>query len=187
MFSLTRTGGAFRRMADSANPCLVVQLLLPGISVSTVRVRSSDPCGVLTQVIAGRTCTFVYRGEVLNPNQEFSSYGIANSETIVAVPESEDATDTANRRNGWLRLSWDNEDLETRIGGLTNQGTRSEAFRLRDMAVMKSEMGGGRSRRGVQSLLRPQQIISRRSAPTVFPTVPSEPCTDPLPLSGETD
>jgi hypothetical protein len=168
-------------MATLEDSCLIVQVLLPGISVSTVRVRSTDQCGVLDKVIEGRTCSFLYQGEILNPTQEFSFYDIKNSETIIAVPETNRDADN-DRRSGWMRVSWDGEDLNARIGALTSPVTRPEALRLRDLALKKGELYGGKnSGLSGRRLWSSTPVASLSRQRTIIPNPASDISTEELP------
>jgi hypothetical protein len=114
--------------------------------------------------------------------EEFSFYHIKNSETIIAVPETDNDVENNTRRNGWMRLSWDGADLNARIAALTSSSTRPEALRLRDLTLMKCELHGGKSAGLSQRQLRSSApVFPLRRHGTVIPNPASELQTDELP------
>jgi hypothetical protein len=168
-------------MSDVGNGRLVVHLVVPGVALTRAHVRSGDECGVLAGMIPGRVRSFVWQGEILNPSRQFGSYGIQNSDSIFAIHEADNEADSLARQSRWVRLSCDNEPLDSRVRFLLDSSTQVEALRLRDLAWLRREIPSGR-----RSPRSPTRVFDGRRNPhkvaeTVVPPSPAEISTARLP------
>jgi hypothetical protein len=133
-------------------------------------------------LIPGDVAAFVWRGEILSPLQQFGFYGIQNGDSIIAIQEPADSAETMLRQSQWLRLSLDHDFLEDRLRLVVNERTKSEALRLRDIALMKRELPTKRARRLIQSFLDLGSTgFQRQEFKTVIPPAASELSTAELP------
>jgi hypothetical protein len=111
----------------------------------------------------------------------FADYGVADDDTIFAIPEAENPEQTRPR---WLRLSEDQEHCERLTNTYRSGSGRREYMRLRDLAMMRTECSPRKFRRFVRVRSSGLSVSEAESGDllTVIPESPSEISTSPLPL-----
>lgn len=80
--------------------------------------------------------TFVFKGEIINPNRSFEDVGVKNGNTIIVIKHEKNKEKSIDSK--WIKLSMDTA-FDKKLQILSNKGSKGEYDRLSDIRQMKYE------------------------------------------------
>ena len=98
-----------------------------------IAVGSSDRVSNLNSLFQNEPLDYLYHGQVLSPQQSFDFYGIDNGSILTVVPASSNAT----KLGTWRAITRDSEYLGEMFYFATNDATKAEMARLRDLRMTR--------------------------------------------------
>jgi hypothetical protein len=126
---------------------------------------------------------FIYNGETLDPQCTFLSYGIKDSETVIALRGSVVDGLRPSAMNHWQNITRSSDFFGEFVQSLMSPSSRKESLRMRDLAIMKLDSSPRRRR---QLFQRAEQNGKEEPFVCFGTSVISENadklCTDPLPI-----
>lgn len=140
-----------KRTSATQGDRLVFNVLVPGAFLSRAVAKPTDRCRVLKTLFPDRPMTYIYDGQVLDLNRTFDFYQVGNSDSIIAVPESDSVAQTGR----WIQASRDSEAFDALMNSMMQLSTRRESMRLRDLAIRRKEL---HTRRELHSLSAVSQL-----------------------------
>jgi hypothetical protein len=158
---------------------LRLNIVIPMCCVTSLAVSGSALVGSIRGRFPGRC--FIYKGEHLEENRAFSSYGMQSTEPIVAV-----ACDWPRSvAQHWAEITRNSDGFYDTIRGVMNRATRLEALRMHDVRALRLETRPRHYRRYVNSSspLKAADLSKLGQSATVIPRPAERPSIEPLPFA----
>jgi hypothetical protein len=154
-------------------------LCLPGKFVTRVNARKSDSCRILAALFPDHPMLFIFQGQLLSMSDTFGSYRISFNDSVIGLPDRD--KDSADARI-WLRATRDSILFDEMLQSISNPYQISEAGRLRDLALIRTEVRPRQFRRAIKKLDEMQNTEPPAvAAKSVIGDVPTKMSTAELP------
>jgi hypothetical protein len=128
-------------METSQRPARVeLKIFTPRHPVRFVSASLSGQIHSLQSLWTNEPQIYIFAGMELAEEKTFSYYGIAEGDSIIALPRNDPAP--ICRTHLWLNSTRDTDNFNECVCSLLNPATSAEAARLRDLAAMRRESRG---------------------------------------------
>lgn len=111
-----------------------LMICTPHQPVRIVSAKLSGRINALQILFPDSPKTFIYNGMQLIESETFSSYGISDGESIIALPKHDD-----KNFESWKKLTSERAEFNDLVRSMTSPSTTNEAARLRDLRLIKME------------------------------------------------
>jgi hypothetical protein len=114
-----------------------INIVIPTIGVHVILVNRSDPVSSLLRFFPNQKVEFVFRRQVLNPQQTLDFYNLRRGDALVLIWPTMRSGFAKDR---WIRAT-QGDEFEASVKFATAKECRHEFSRLRDLHLLRIQEG----------------------------------------------
>jgi hypothetical protein len=158
-------------------PRVSIRIVCPNQGVRVVRTRLTAKISALQVVWPERHNLFIFAGTKLAEDRTLADYEIRDQESILALSES-----NSSDANHWISWSRDIDSLNEEMRFMVSRTTSSDAFRIRDLRLIRMQRQPRHFLRECSSFTEPDSPVTAVMETRLSAEVLSSPAVEALPL-----
>jgi hypothetical protein len=163
---------------------IAVNVIVPRNGILRVTVSRTEEIAAVCSRFSIGGSELVFKGQLLDRRHTFDDCQINHNDSIVVVNAASEAPDRDSAKSRWLRVTRDDNELDSTIMFASNLETRREFLRLRDIHRRKIESSPRKFLHMCRTELGiPQEAVEPTRHDTVIPRPPSHVSTEQLPCA----